>query len=137
MDRNGRQHDAALIFSTPPEQIVDGGFLERLINSEALAGRVRGEGPVIGIKEEPEWFVVHAELPGMDPRNVEVRALHGVLTLAAVGSGVSHRSGGAFLRTLALPGSADPGAMLTIRQESALDVLIPKSHLAHPAAGDD
>jgi HSP20 family protein len=54
----------------------------------ALLGGWDGKGPLPGIRVEEvmedDAFVVHAELPGLDPaRDIDVKVEHGVLTIHA------------------------------------------------------
>lgn len=127
MEELMERREQALVFSTEPARIVDGGFLERLINGRPATQDGTVETPAVGVKEEADWFLVHADLPGIDPRQVAVTADHGVLTLAEGPAG--RRDGAArnrFSRALPLPCGADPRGMLTIRQPASLDVVIPR-----------
>ncbi|OAZ92541.1 Hsp20/alpha crystallin family protein [Halomonas sp. G11] len=72
--------------------------------------------PAVDIREEPEEYVIEAEVPGIDPKDLEVTLENGVLTLRgqrqeeneSERNGFRHveRSYGAFVRRFTLPGAA-------------------------------
>ena len=37
--------------------------------------------PAVDIKEEPERYVIHADVPGVDPKDIEVSMENGVLSI--------------------------------------------------------
>src|ERR1041384_6271527 len=73
--------------------------------------------PSVDIKEEAERFVIHADVPGVDPKDIEVSMEDGVLTPAAErkseprteqdGWKRTERLTGRFLRRFTLPEGAD------------------------------
>jgi HSP20 family protein len=100
----------------------------------ALMGGWDGKGPLPGIRVEEvmedDAFVIHAELPGLDPaRDIDVKVEHGVLTIHAerhLRRGEAQRTEfryGALARSIRLPiGSRDDqitavyaDGMLTVR----------------------
>jgi HSP20 family protein len=74
--------------------------------------------PVVDIKEEPNRFVLHADLPGVDRDNIDITMEDSVLSirgqrqLEEPGEGGEHkrveRAHGTFYRRFALPEEADP-----------------------------
>ena len=72
--------------------------------------------PAVDIREEPDEYFVEAEVPGIDPKDLEVTLENGVLTLRGQrqeeneneGNGFRHveRSYGAFVRRFTLPEAA-------------------------------
>jgi HSP20 family protein len=61
-------------------------LVDRLLAGHA--GRYHGADatadwtPAVDIKEEAERFVIHADVPGVDPKDIEISMEDGVLTLA-------------------------------------------------------
>lgn len=134
MNTTASRYEPPLEFSTAPERILDGGFIEALINGEGVDEPARRSA--LGVRDERDWMVVHAEFPGVDPACIEIRTGQGVLTLAD-GCGCARRNGehgAAFLQTVPLPVGADVSAMVTLRAGTTFDVIIPKTH--GPAARD-
>ena len=74
--------------------------------------------PLVDIKEEPGRFVLYADIPGVDPQDIEVQMDKGLLTIKGERSSEIEESErfsrierlhGRFHRRFALPDSADPG----------------------------
>ncbi len=74
-------------------------------------------GPRVRVDEKEDSVVVEAELPGVDPKDVDVRVSDGVLTVKASsrqersesrGSRYREERFGEFRRSIRLPGSVDP-----------------------------
>ncbi len=92
--------------------------------------------PRVDIKEEPNRFVLYADIPGVDPEEIEVQMDKGMLTIkgerreeASVNtdnfSRVERRHG-SFHRRFALPDSADPEGIAASGQHGVLEITIPK-----------
>lgn len=98
--------------------------------------------PAVDIREEAERFVIHADLPGVDPKDIDVRMEHGILAIkgqretmrqdAREGYRRSERVRGAFQRRFSLPDSADAEGITATSQHGVLEVIIPKRHKAQP-----
>lgn len=92
--------------------------------------------PLVDIKEEPERFVIHADLPGIDPQDVEVMMDKGILTIKGERRSENReenehysrveRSYGTFHRRFALPDSADPEGIAASGHNGVLTITIPK-----------
>ncbi|HYW04881.1 MAG TPA: Hsp20/alpha crystallin family protein [Gammaproteobacteria bacterium] len=92
--------------------------------------------PAVDIKEEPHRFVVYADIPGVDPKEIEVTMENGVLTVRgrralaerAAGAGYTRteRPRGNFCRRFALPDSADPERITARGSLGVLEVSIPR-----------
>lgn len=92
--------------------------------------------PAVDIKEEEERFLIKADIPGVDPEDIEVQMENGVLTI----SGEKHaeheeekegykrieRSYGSFLRRFSLPDTADPDSIKAKSKNGALEVIVAK-----------
>lgn len=92
--------------------------------------------PAVDIREEDRQFVLRADIPGVDPKNIEVTMEKGVLTLR----GERHadmdihdqayrrveRASGSFYRRFSLPDTADSDRITAQSKLGVLEVIIPK-----------
>ncbi|MCL7713473.1 Hsp20/alpha crystallin family protein [Stenotrophomonas mori] len=98
--------------------------------------------PAVDIHEQQDGFVLHADLPGVDPASIELQMDKNVLSirgersapLAADGERFSRieRGQGAFERRFALPDSADAEGIAARSRDGVLEVRIPKRVEAAP-----
>jgi HSP20 family protein len=98
--------------------------------------------PRVDIHEEDERFVVVADLPGVEGKNIEVTADKGVLTIkgdrhsekksSKDGFERVERASGSFLRRFTLPESADAEAIKATHVNGVLEVSIPKRPQEQP-----
>ncbi|MGI9273056.1 MAG: Hsp20/alpha crystallin family protein [Woeseiaceae bacterium] len=92
--------------------------------------------PAVDIFEEKDRFVVRADVPGVDPNDVEVSMDKGILTVSGERvsedrsdvDGVSRyeRVAGRFLRRFSLPETADADGVKATIANGILDISIPK-----------
>ena len=92
--------------------------------------------PRVDVREEAGRFVILADLPGVDPQEIEVQMDKGVLTIegerkadaAVEGERFSRveRRHGSFRRSFALPDSADAEGVSATGRNGVLEVVIPK-----------
>ena len=92
--------------------------------------------PLVDIREEQDRFVLHADIPGVDPQDIEVQMDKGMLTIK--GERRAERSvqnerysrverlHGSFHRRFALPDSADPEGITASGSNGVLEIVIPK-----------
>ena len=98
--------------------------------------------PAVDIAEYADRFVLHADVPGIDPASIEVTLDKGVLTLAgsrekdAEASGVERRrlerAHGRFFRRFSLPDTVDAEAVSARGSHGVLEIVIPKRPAAQP-----
>jgi HSP20 family protein len=105
--------------------------------------------PRVDIREDEQRFVILADIPGVDPAQIEVSMDKGILTIkgereaelgaASEGSEASkskftrvERARGAFHRRFALPDSADAEGITAHGKFGVLEIVIPKKALATP-----
>ena len=98
--------------------------------------------PHVDIQEEKDRFVLHADLPGVDPKDIEVSLEKGVLTLRGhrelairdekAGFRRVERVSGDFYRRFSLPDTADSQAVRAKHANGVLEVVIPKQARAMP-----
>jgi HSP20 family protein len=98
--------------------------------------------PMVDIREEPDRFVLYADIPGVDPQDIEVQMDRGLLTIkgqrrAEAGGDNGRfsrieRMHGVFHRRFALPDSADPEGIKAHGHNGVLQVEIPKRPESKP-----
>lgn len=90
--------------------------------------------PRVDIKEEDKRFVILADIPGVDPADIEIQMDKGILSIKGerkkdVGEGKLsrvERQHGVFYRRFALPDSADAEGITASGKNGVLEVSIPK-----------
>ncbi len=112
---------------------------------ERLLGEATGDqsdvvtsqwAPRVDIREEPGRFVILADIPGVDPKDIEVQMDKGILTLKGERAGEAEAEGerysrrerawGSFYRRFALPDSADADGITASGRHGVLRIDIPK-----------
>ena len=98
-------------------------------------------GPAMDIEESAEGFVVTAELPGVDPKDVEITAVGNELTIRGelkseeVQGRTRHRRErrtGSFFRSLTLPTNVNPEHVKAEYRNGILTLTLPKREEAKP-----
>ena len=97
--------------------------------------------PLVDVREDDTEFVLLADIPGVDPRDIEVSMDNRVLTIAGersddTGDGVqfrhSERELGRFLRRFAMPDTADPDQVSAKGENGVLEIVIKKRREQQP-----
>ncbi len=98
--------------------------------------------PHVDVHEEAERYVVAADLPGVEGKDIEVTAEKGVLTIKGErrsgkqssrdGYESLERATGTFLRRFTLPESVDAEAIKATHLNGVLEISIPKRATAQP-----
>jgi HSP20 family protein len=98
--------------------------------------------PAVDVHEEDKQFLLHVDLPGVDPKTVEVTSEQGVLTIrgrreearrdARDGYRRIERITGEFLRRFSLPETADVQSIKAKAVNGVLEVAIPKLAQVQP-----
>lgn len=98
--------------------------------------------PAVDIKEEDQRFVIHADVPGVDPKDIEITMEDGTLTLKGErhseardehdGYRRVERVSGQFIRRFTLPDTADAEAVDARGHHGVLEIIIPKQAKAQP-----
>jgi len=116
--------------------------LDQALNaSSASAEPVRPDGaawmPSVDVHEESGRYVVRADIPGVEAKDIEVTAEGGVLTIRGdrkVGERAEHaafesieRVSGTFMRRFTLPEPAQEGGISANYANGVLEVVIPKA----------
>ncbi len=122
--------------------------LDRLFGHESSAADDESRGavsdwmPAVDVQETKDAFVLHADLPGVDPKDIEVTMENGVLTLRGrrqreerqeeSGYRRVERSYGEFFRRFTLPDVADSEAISAKTTNGVLTVRIAKRPEVQP-----
>lgn len=119
------RHLLAPLLDTPQDAATTGSWL-----------------PVVDIREHDTQFVLHADLPGVDPASIEVQMDKGVLSIKGERNAPApvegqrfsriERRHGAFERRFALPDSADAEGIVASSRDGVLEIRIPKRAEAAP-----
>jgi HSP20 family protein len=98
--------------------------------------------PAVDIKEEGQQFVIEADIPGVEPKDIEVSMDNGVLTIKGERQSESQDEGqnykrvertyGSFYRRFSLPDTADAEHIQASGKNGVLQISIPKRELAKP-----
>lgn len=98
--------------------------------------------PAVDIKEEEDKFVLHADIPGVNPKDIEVSMEDGALCIKGErktekeeereGYKRIERSHGTFYRRFALPDTAAADRISAKSEHGVLEVTIPKVEKIQP-----
>jgi HSP20 family protein len=97
--------------------------------------------PRVDIREDVQRFVILADIPGVDPAQIEVSMDKGILTIKGEREVAETQEGkftrvererGAFHRRFSLPDSADAEHIVANGRHGVLEIVIPKKAQATP-----
>ena len=98
--------------------------------------------PSVDIREEVDRFVIEADLPGIDPKDIEITMEQGILTIKGERSSEKdethegyrrvERVRGTFYRRLSLPDSADAEHIEAKGKNGVLEIVLPKLEKEQP-----
>lgn len=118
--------------------------LDDAFSTTADAGESDGTWwiPQVDVHEEPERFAVLVDVPGVEPKDIEITAEKGVLTIRGERHSRTEenssayrrleRRSGKFLRRFTLPDSANLDAISAKHTQGVLEVTIPKQAKLQP-----
>ena len=123
--------------------------IDRLFDSNVRPYAEEGQGvaatdwvPAVDVKEEQDRFVIHADLPGVDPQDIDVNMENGVLTIKGQresekkeereGYKRVERVRGSFFRRFNLPDTADAEKISAKCRNGVLELVIPKQEKVQP-----
>jgi len=117
--------------------------VNRLFNDVLTQGELRpllpaGWLPAVDLHETPEDYTVEMDLPGVNPKDLKIELLEGLLTIKGerkserpANSGTTahrlERNAGTFERAFRLPGRVDPGQVKASYKDGVLIVRVPKA----------
>lgn len=98
--------------------------------------------PAVDIAEKEDHFLIEADIPGVDPKDIEVSMESGYLTVKGERKNESkedkegysriERSYGSFYRRFSLPESADPESVTAKSKKGVLQIKVGKMEVAKP-----
>jgi HSP20 family protein len=98
--------------------------------------------PAVDIREEAERYLISADVPGVDPKDIDITMENGVLTIKGErrseaksdsdGFRRVERAFGSFYRRFSLPDTADAEAISASSNQGVLEVSIPKKQALQP-----
>jgi HSP20 family protein len=98
--------------------------------------------PPVDIHEESDHFVLHADLPGVDAKAIDITMENGVLSIRGRRADIKRESengyrrvervGGEFLRRFSLPETADAEGIKAKSVNGVLELRIPKRAEVQP-----
>jgi HSP20 family protein len=98
--------------------------------------------PAVDVKEEKDRFVLLADVPGVDPKEIEVHMEKGVLTIKGARNHETEkdreaykrieRPRGSFYRRFSLPDTADAERISAKSLNGVLEITIPKMEATKP-----
>ena len=98
--------------------------------------------PAVDIKETAKEFLIHADIPGVDPNDIDVHMEDGLLTIKGEresekkeehdGYKRIERHSGSFYRRFSLPDTANPDKIEAKSKNGVLDITIPKQEKTQP-----
>jgi HSP20 family protein len=138
MPAQGRlQNDLRQVF----DRLFEGNFFDQDESDDSSVVTSQWV-PRVDVKEEQDRFVLYADLPGIDPDQIEVSMDKGILTIKGERTSETsdqtdrfsriERRYGSFYRRFALPDSADPEGIQAHGRNGVLEITIPKKPEAAP-----
>lgn len=98
--------------------------------------------PAVDIKEEPTRFVLYADIPGVDPSEIEISMENSVLSIKGKRTEEKQeerdnfsrieRTKGIFYRRFSLPDTADDERISAHANHGVLEIVIPKKEKSKP-----
>ena len=98
--------------------------------------------PAVDIKEEADRYVIHADVPGVNPADIEVDMADGVLSIKGQryqekteereGYKRMERSRGSFYRRFSMPDTVNAEAISAKARDGVLEIIIPKQEKLQP-----
>lgn len=92
--------------------------------------------PAVDIREEPDQFILQADLPGVDVKNIDISMENNVLTVKGKREELKkeeksnyyrvERTRGEFYRRFTLPDTADGDRINAKSKQGVLEIIIPK-----------
>lgn len=115
---------------------------DRLLGELQHNGHSSDFNPAVDIKEEEERYLIEADLPGLEEKDIEVKVHDGTLVLSGKretvteekkeNSSYSERRFGSFCRTFRLGRNVDPEGIEASYKSGVLTVSLPKREETKP-----
>lgn len=110
---------------------------------QAEGGLAAGDWvPAVDIREEQDRYVLHADVPGVDPNDIDLHMENGILSIRGERRTQpneqtesfrrTERVQGSFFRRFSLPDTADADRISASCKHGVLEVVIPKQKKGQP-----
>lgn len=128
-------------FQEDINRLYDDARLGRSAESDGSSVVTSHWVPAVDIREEADRFVLLADIPGVDPKDIEITMEAGVLTIKGERKMAEEerekysrreRVYGTFYRRFSLPDTADPQGITARGEAGVLEVAIPKQAKVQP-----
>ncbi len=139
MAQNLAQEEGIIMTLVPYRKLSLFDELADLFDNRApvASASVTGWTPAVDIHEEKDKYVVKADIPGVEPKDIEITLENNVLTIkgerqsesSSEENGVkrTERFSGSFSRQFSLPNSIDADAIKANGKNGVLSIEIPKA----------
>lgn len=111
-------------------------------NGDESSSAVSEWTPAVDIQEDDKRFLIEADIPGVDPKDIEVHMENGMLTISGERESENkeekegykriERMRGSFYRRFSLPDSADAEKISAKSHNGVLQITIPKKETEQP-----
>jgi len=128
----------ALALQEQMSRLLDERFRSRLSGETSLAQFA----PAVDVYEDPEGIMITAEVPGIDPKDVEVKVEDGTLTMSGTRKLENEekkenyhrieRSYGSFYRSFSLPPTVDVEKIEAETKNGVLRIKLPRREESKP-----
>jgi HSP20 family protein len=129
------------IASYQPWQLLN-HFRRELDQAVAASEQDSSWAPSVDVREQDDHYTLHADLPGVDPKDIQVTADDGVLTIRGdrqsqkradkPGFEYVERRSGSFRRRFSLPENALADQIKARHTNGVLEIVIPKQGTPEP-----
>ncbi len=115
--------------------------MDRLFGQTGFGFSARAVFPLVNIYDNGETYLLRAEIPGVDPKTLDVSATSDTVSIAGERSpdhpeGASYhrreRDHGTFNRSIKLPEAIDPERIKASYKNGVLDIQVPRAPEAKP-----
>ena len=111
-------------------------------NDDSSTGALSQWRPAVDIKEDNDKYTILADVPGVDPKDIDITMEDGVLTISGArtvenvdekeGFKRVERSYGNFYRRFSLPDTANADGISANSKNGVLEITLPKHEKAQP-----
>lgn len=112
------------------------------ISEEAASVAAADWAPAVDVQVEKDRYIIRADVPGVDPKDIEITMENGVLTIKGQRETVTkeerekytrtERVRGSFYRRFSLPDTADVEKISAKSSNGVLELIIPKHEKLQP-----
>lgn len=117
-------------------------WLDSNANNDASSAATADWVPPVDIEEYKDRFVLYADVPGVDPKDIDITLENDVLTLSGsrpaaaeskeIQTRRTERANGRFYRRFSLPDTVDAESVSASGKNGTLEVVIPKRPASQP-----